>query len=295
VQDMSDNFEEFWNSSLAVPVEELVDESEQQVTAEEVHEKFAQLHAYARDPANFEPEIRDAIEEMPTYFPILLKTMAWHDVEFISDDPGKNTGAEGLEGGGASTSDLIDALRSAEHSVLIQSPYLILPKGGIELLAALHKRGVQIRISTNSLASTDNLAAFMGYFRQRPRLLNAGIELYEYKPHPQIQAELIKRYPRLADKNPVFAIHAKSMVIDNTRIFIGTFNLDPRSANLNTEVGVLIESQTLAQELTQSIERDIRPENSWQTTSEFNPDREVTRGKRVKLGLINLFPIEPIL
>jgi len=295
VQDMSDNFDEFWNSSLAVPVEELVDESEQQVTAEEVQEKYAQLHAYARDPVNFEPEMRDAIEDMPTHFPTLLQAMAWHDVEFISDDPGKNTGSEGLQGGGASTNDLISALGSAEHSVLIQSPYLILPKGGINLLAELHKRGVQIRISTNSLASTDNLAAFMGYFRQRPRLLNAGIELYEYKPHPQIQAELIERYPRLADKNPVFAIHAKSMVIDNKQIFIGTFNLDPRSANLNTEVGVLIESQTLAQELTQSIERDILPENSWQTTSEFNPDREVARGKRVTLGLINLMPIEPIL
>jgi putative cardiolipin synthase len=85
------------------------------------------------------------------------------------------------------------------------------------------------------------------------------------------------------------------MVIDDDQLFIGTFNLDPRSANLNTEVGVLIESQKLAQELTRSIERDIRPENSWQTTSKFNPDREVSRGKRVKLGFINLFPIDPIL
>jgi putative cardiolipin synthase len=163
------------------------------------------------------------------------------------------------------------------------------------LLSELHGRGVRIRISTNSLASTDNLAAFVGYFKQRPRLLKAGIELYEFKPHPKIQADLVERYPRLADKNPIFAIHAKSMVIDDDQVFIGTFNLDPRSANLNTEVGVLIESQKLAQELTRSIERDIRPENSWQTTSKFNPDREVSRGKRVKLGFINLFPIDPIL
>ena len=295
VQDMSANFEEFWNSSLAIPVEDLVDDSDLTVTAAEVQEKYKKLHAYARDPANFEPIIRRAIDEMPAYFPQLLQSMAWHEVQFISDDPGKNAGDAGLEGGGASTSDLIDVLSGAKHSVLIQSPYLILPKGGIELLAELHDRGVRIRISTNSLASTDNLAAFVGYFKQRPRLLKAGIELYEYKPHPQIQTDLVERYPRLAEKNPIFAIHAKSMVIDDNQIFIGTFNLDPRSANLNTEVGVLIESRKLAQELTQSIERDIRPENSWRTTSKFNPDREVSRGKRVKLGFINLFPIDPIL
>jgi len=295
VQDMRANFDEFWESALAVPVEELVDDSTLQVTSEDVQEKYEQLHAYARDPVNFEPSVRAAINSMPTIFPILLQAMAWHDVTFISDDPGKNAGDAGLGGGGASTSELINALSSAKHSVLIQSPYLIVPKGGIELLNELNSRGVSIRVSTNSLASTDNIPAFVGYFKQRPRLLQAGIELYEYKPHPQIQSDLVERYPRLADKNPIFALHAKSMVIDGKQIFIGTFNLDPRSANLNTEVGVLIESEKLAQELTESIERDIRPENSWHTTDEFNPDREVSRGKRLEVGLINLFPIDPIL
>jgi putative cardiolipin synthase len=295
VQDMGSNFDEFWNSSLAVPVEDLLDDPERRVSDGDVQQRYDELHAYASDPGNFEPSMRDAIDNMPTQFRQLLAAMAWQEVRFISDDPGKNTGDAGLGGGGASTSVLINALRGAKNSVLIQSPYLILPKGGIELLAELHDRGVRIRISTNSLASTDNLAAFVGYFKQRPRLLQAGIELYEYRAHPQIQADLIERFPRLAHKNPIFALHAKSMVIDDSQLFIGTFNLDPRSANLNTEVGILVESQKLAQELTQSIERDIRPENSWRTTSEFNPDREVSRGKRVQLGFINLLPIDPIL
>lgn len=110
-----------------------------------------------------------------------------------------------------------------------------------------------------------------------------------------ILTDLVERFPQLADKNPIFALHAKSMVIDDSQIFIGTFNLDPRSANLNTEVGVLVESPELARQLIQSIERDILPENSWQTTSKFNPDRVVSRGKRLQLGFINLFPIDPIL
>jgi len=295
VQDMRDNFDEFWDSSLAVPVEDLLEELDSQLSADEIRAKYDELHAYAADPINFEPEIREAIDNMPVYFPVLLEAMAWHDVDFISDAPGKNEGDVGLGGGGISTGELVDALREARHSVLIQSPYLILPKGGIELLSELHQRGVQIRISTNSLASTDNIAAFSGYLKQRPRLLKAGVELYEYKPHPQIQLDLVERYPRLADKNPIFALHAKSMVIDDNKIFIGTFNLDPRSANLNTEVGVLIESPVLARQLTSSIARDLRPENSWRTTVEQNPDREVSRSKRLELGFVNLFPIDPIL
>ena len=85
------------------------------------------------------------------------------------------------------------------------------------------------------------------------------------------------------------------MVIDDDLMFIGTFNLDPRSDNLNTEVGVLVESERLAGELTQSIERDIRPENSWQTTVDDNPDSEVGWGIRMKLGFLNLIRIDPIL
>ena len=85
------------------------------------------------------------------------------------------------------------------------------------------------------------------------------------------------------------------MVIDDRIIFIGTFNLDPRSANLNTEVGVLIENQELARQLSESIERDIRPENSWHTTSDFNPDSEVGRVKRLRVWMNQLLPIEPVL
>lgn len=295
VEAMSSNFDEFWQSPLAVLVEQLLDDDDTQFSADEVKQKYEGLHAYANDPTNFDPAIRDAIENMPRFFPQLLQGMVWDDVRFISDIPGKNTGESGLSGGGESTMALISAIDGAQESILIQSPYLILPKGGIDLLASLVARGVRIRISTNSLASTDNLAAFSGYHKQRPRLMKAGIELYEFKPHPQIQTDLVQRYPALADKDPIFAIHAKSMVIDGTKIFIGTFNLDPRSANLNTEVGVLVDNPQLAQQLTESIERDIRPENSWRTKPGFRQDRDVSRDKRFKLGFINLFPIDPIL
>lgn len=295
VSDMTENFQEFWDSEFVHPVEALLEIERQAITAPEVEQHSRDLHAYAVNPKNFEPEIREAIANASAFFPELLNAMSWEDATFISDVPGKNTGESGLGGGGESTQYLIDAVRNAKFSISIQSPYLVMPEGGIELFEELVKRGVRIRISTNSLASTDNIQAFSGYHGQRSDLLEAGVELYEFKPHPAIQDELIERYPRLAEKNPIFALHAKSMVIDNKTVFIGTFNLDPRSANLNTEVGLLVDSKELAQQLTESIERDIDPANSWRTTEDFNPDSEVSRGKRFKMWVNRLLPLDPVL
>ena len=295
VQDIRENFNEFWDSEYAIPVERILADELDDISSEDVSRRAAELHAYAGDPTNFAPEIRQAIDTTPRYFPALMQAMVWADVHFISDVPGKNDGASGLSGGGESTNQLITAVRRAKKSILLQSPYLVMPDGGIELFEQLIEQGVSIRISTNSLASTDNIPAFAGYASQRSDLLAAGIELFEFKPSPAIQDQLIENYPRIAENNPVFAIHAKSMVIDDQVVYIGTFNLDPRSTNLNTEVGVLIENHELARQLTNSIERDIRPENSWHTTADFNPDSEVGLGKRFGAWITRLLPVEPVL
>src|SRR5210317_5640 len=295
VSEMSENFEEFWNSPFVHSVEAILEDEGLGITADDVAQRTRELHAYAADPKNFDPQVRFAIVSAPRLFPGLLRAMSWEHVKFISDVLGKNKGDLGLGGGGEATQYLIDAVRNARSSILIQSPYLIMPEGGIELFKELVERGVRIRISTNSLASTDNIQAFSGYHGQRDDLLEAGVELYEYKPHPAIKEALIDRYPRIAINDPVFALHAKSMVIDDKTVFIGTFNLDPRSANLNTEVGMLADSVELARQLTASIELDIAPENSWQTTSDFNPDSVVSKGKRFRMWLNRLLPLEPVL
>lgn len=295
VADMTENFNEFWNSKFAVPVEDILGEDAESITAEDVATRASELHAYANDPKNFAPQVREAIASAPAYFPYLLTAMSWEDATFVSDVPGKNTGESGLQGGGETTTLLANAVRGAQESVLIQSPYLIMPEGGIELFEELVGKGVRIRISTNSLASTDNIPAFSGYHEQREDLLRAGVELFEFKPYPMMRDELIDRYPAIAESDPVFALHAKSMVIDGRTVYIGTFNLDPRSANLNTEVGVLVDSEELAEQLTRSIERDIRPENSWQTTESFDPDSEVGRGKRFRVWWNEILPLEPVL
>jgi putative cardiolipin synthase len=295
VVDMRSNFDEFWESDFAVPVDRILADDAGEISADAVSRHFQHLHDYANDPVNFEPQVREAIATADRFFPYLLQAMTWTDVNFLNDAPGKNDGQSGLGGGGESTRQLFDAVRNARQSVLIQSPYLILPEGGIELFADLIRRGVRVRISTNSLASTDNIQAFSGYQKQREDLLEAGVELYEFMDEPTIREELIERYPRIARNDPIFALHAKSMVIDDRLLFIGTFNLDPRSANLNTEVGILVDSAELARQVTASIERDMAPGNSWQTTKDFNPDFVVGRGKRFRSWLNSLLPIEPVL
>ena len=292
---MQENFDEFWASDLAVPVENIFADRLNDITKADVDERARELHEYANDTANFAPEVRNAIAAIDEAFPEIVAALTWDDATFVSDVPGKNEGDEGLGGSGESTNQLIDAVKNAKSSVLIQSPYLILPEGGVELLHSLVQQGVRVRISTNSLASTDNIQAFSGYLSQREDLLDAGVELYEYKAHPAIKDELIENYPRIAEKDPIFALHAKSMVIDDELLFIGTFNLDPRSANLNTEVGILVRNRELADQVTASIERDLDPANSWRTTGFYNPDDEVERGKRWKAWFNSLLPMEPIL
>ena len=295
VSDMQASFDEFWNSPYAVPVEQILADELDEVASTDVAERATLLHAYAADPSNFAPNVRDAIESLSDSFPALLQAMVWDDVSFISDVPGKNRGDAGLGGGGLSTSQLAEIVMGAKESVLIQSPYLVMPDGAIEMFGQLVDKGVRVRISTNSLASTDNIQAFSGYAGQRKAILKAGVEVYEYMPYPALREELIDRYPALQDGGPIFALHAKSMVVDGRLIYIGTFNLDPRSANLNTEVGAVIENEALARQLTESIERDIRPENSWQTTLDVNPDDEVSIGKRMRLWFNRALPTEPLL
>lgn len=293
VADMEESFDRFWTSSQAVAVEKLLAKELKKITPERMTAIYAELRAYAGKPENFAPEVRDALRNLPQKFDGLLREMVWDDVRFLSDMPGKNNGHDGLSGGGLITTELVAMLRNAKKKVTIQSPYLIMPNGGLELFRQLVRQGVEVSISTNSLASTDNLMAFSGYLKQRRRILKSGIKVYEYKPEPAIRCELVERYPKLEKNAPVFALHAKSMVIDGELLYIGTFNLDPRSANLNTEVGVLVRNPRLAAQVERNIEQDMLPENSWNAAD--NPDRFASAAKRRNVELLRVLPLKPLL
>jgi putative cardiolipin synthase len=137
------------------------------------------------------------------------------------------------------------------------------------------------------------LQAFGGYLNQRKSLLKMGIQIFEYKNNPEIQKRLMQRYPK-HETPPTFAIHAKTMIIDSKMAYIGTFNLDPRSINLNTEVGVIIDDEHVAKQVSSAIEQDMLPENSWDVTNE-NPNKHNSWIKRSRATFWRLMPIKPLL
>lgn len=295
VKTMNASFERFWQSELSVSLSTLLKEKLHSLTQQEINSAYANLTTYANNPVHFEPEVRDSINKLSDQFSTVLDNVRWSDAYFIYDLPGKNDGASGLGGGGQSTEHLYQLINNAKSEILIQSPYLIVPESVITLFEQLISRGVSITISTNSLASTDNLMAFSGYHKIRSALLDIGVSLYEYKPFPLNQQELHQRYLRMKESPPIFAIHAKSMVIDKEIAAIGTFNFDPRSMHLNTEVGMIIPNEVTALELYNLIAEDIKPENSWFITKGSNPDGQVTFKKKLTLWGYRLLPLEPVL
>jgi len=151
-------------------------------------------------------------------------------------------------------------LLSARNEVLITNAYIIPDQRFVDDLAALVKRGVRIRVLTNSLASHDVPAVNSHYEQWRLPLLRAGIELHELKPHPVMQGTQVDTAPV---KSGFVGLHTKAMVIDRERSFVGSMNLDPRSEVLNSEMGVVIDSGGLARQLANRMERDMAQDNSW--------------------------------
>ncbi|MEQ1767939.1 MAG: phospholipase D family protein [Methylotenera sp.] len=296
---MQTSFEKFWSSPLSAPVEELYDglglmQKHVKVKDDEIQNIYHELHNYAKNPENFSAENLNAIQNIPTAFMRLAEQITWTDVEFISDTPGKNKMKYLLGGGGASTLKLAQLVESANEQIVIQSPYLVMSNQAQNLFKSAIKRGVKVRINTNSLASTDNIQAFSGYRNQRDQLIKMGIEIFEYKPDPQIKQQLVRQAVLQNIRPPVFAIHAKTMVVDNKSVYIGTFNFDPRSQNLNTEVGVIVQNENLAKNVQQAIEIDMRPENSWNAATD-KPDQYASAMKRKRVVFYQLTPIKPLL
>lgn len=288
---VSASFDTFWIDSLSVPIIKLAEEFD---IMEEVQSRFNLLHEYACNPENYWPQIRTRIENLHTTFEEIKSSgdLTWVDsVVFVSDVPGKNDGSSGLGGGGLSTTALIELVKKATSTIEIQSPYLITSELSQNLFREAVDRGVKIRILTNSLASTDNLEAFASYQSDRKTLLETGVRIFEFRPDAQVRMKIMTaELQSTLEYAPIFGLHAKSMVIDGKIAVIGTFNLDPRSANLNTECITIIYSEKVAKEVLLGMETEFEPENSWETTFDFNPDSEVTNVKRIKTWTRKILP-----
>jgi putative cardiolipin synthase len=153
-----------------------------------------------------------------------------------------------------------ELMQSAQRELLITNAYVIPDEQDIEVFKELHARGVKVRILTNSLASQDVPAVNSHYKRWRKPLLDAGVELYESRPDAAIRSTLADTAPNTAQ---FMGLHVKAIVVDRKSVFVGSMNLDPRSEELNSEMGVVVDSDALAREIAGITERDLQPENAW--------------------------------
>ncbi len=132
---------------------------------------------------------------------------------------------------------------SPTERIDIISAYFVPTRAGVAQLLNLVRKGVKIAILTNSLAANDVAVVHAGYARWRKKLLRYGVELYELKPTREHETAV---HDRGLTGNSGSSLHAKTFSIDGSKVFIGSLNFDPRSTLLNTEMGFVIESETLA-------------------------------------------------
>ncbi len=179
----------------------------------------------------------------------------WAKAHFFSDPADKAIKGRKFDYQDSVLAKVTPFISSTKHQLLIVSPYFVPTPRGTKYLINMVKQGKRVIISTNSLSSTDVPFVHSGYKRYRKQLLEAGVEIYEFKPDPK-NDEYGKKYYKekyqddydvngmLPDSNA--SLHAKVFTADNKYLFVGSPNFDPRSAMLNTEMGIVFESKRMA-------------------------------------------------
>lgn len=236
VRAISAEFDLYWNSASAYAARDLVGPGAPNGVAQ-LRDKLDSVHA---DPESV--AYLDAVRATPIVRQLLDRALQveWTTARVVYDDPGKTREQAGL----MLLPQLVAMMGPSEHALDLVSPYFVPGDGGTAALVAAAARGVKVRILTNSLASTDAPIVHAGYGKRRRDLLRAGIVLYEMKPTAQRNARDVD-----TGSHGASGLHAKTFAVDRGRIFVGSFNLDQRSAHLNTEMGVIIDDPALATRL----------------------------------------------
>ena len=298
VRDLSGVFDRYWNSSSTVPISAIANRA---YGAADLAAILSRLHEEIA-AADYPYPIDQDLDELAAQRTELRDNLVWAHGRVIADDP--ETIAPGME-----SDDVVAFIRGRvahlKEELLVESPYFVLPAGAQATVKALHERNVRVRVLTNSLASNDMLPAHSGYAKTRRRLLENGMELYELRPDTNA---FRSGWSFLSGRSPA-ALHTKAMAFDREAVFIGSFNLDPRSAVINTEAGLYIESPELAEKLTAYMATGVVPANSyrvlldpngeivWETVRDgkkmrYRGEPETGFRRRFVAGLWKLLPID---
>ena len=244
-------FDHFWNSDMVVSAQNLTTESDPE-SAREAWENLREQTRAAPELAAFPREVQDWTAELQ----VMKDELRPGESQVVYDR------IQGSDVEQAMFAGLFSFLDQANEELLITNAYLIPGTAGIEFLQRLSDRGVDIRILTNSLSSHDVPAVNSHYEGWRDDLINAGVDLYELRADAAI-AEIVNVPPV---EGQFVGLHTKAAVIDSRLVFVGSMNLDPRSAAINTEMGIIIDSPELAEDLRAIMFRDMGAENAWHVT-----------------------------
>jgi len=257
VREVSATFDRFWNATSNYPIA-LVNAGP--ATPEALARLRVLLDAVPAELAA--SHYAEVLREDPDVQRLLANEGSLHWSErwsFASDDPLKleNSGAPAQRSLVLAT--LLPAMQAARQTLNVISPYFVPGRAGTDFLVARAGDGIGVRILTNSLAATDVAAVHGGYARYRDDLLAGGVRLWELKPDSGMAPSKFSLRGSSGS-----SLHTKAMVIDDSHVFIGSYNLDPRSTAINTEQGVLIANPDLARELTLIFDEHLAGDHAWQ-------------------------------
>lgn len=262
VTPLSKTFDEFWNCALAIPVAGLaLADGEQAGAALDTYRRALDEHRrhlkmdgtdYASRVASGEPLGGMISGALP---------LVWAKAQLVYDSPEKRRVEKGEMVGKLMHRTVAEAAAAVQFELLLITPFFIPGDDGVQLLKDLRQRGARVRVLTNSLESTPQLAAHSGYMHYRIPLLKDGVELYEVRAllgNARGSGE-----SAAATRSGNYALHAKLFVFDRQKLYVGSMNFDQRSHSLNTEIGLIINSPELAQQTATRFESFVVPANSY--------------------------------
>jgi putative cardiolipin synthase len=301
VRDVSSDFDRYWASGSAYPAAMLLPSA--------LPGGLAELRAAAERIAAGPgaAAYRETVASSQTIDRLVAGTLPfeWAPTRMISDDPAKGLGLAPKEA--LFPQQMREVIGDPVRELELVSPYFVPTDAGSAAFVRMAERGVRVRILVNSLAATDVTAVHSGYARHRKQLIEAGIALYEMRlVAPRSDDGLRDRLGSSAT-----SLHAKTYSVDRARIFIGSFNFDPRSANLNTELGFVIESPALAARVARFFDEEVPArayevqltpagELYWTERNGGEPTRHAaepatTLLRRATVWFLSLLPIESLL
>lgn len=282
VPEVSQDFDYYWASPSAYPAQAILPA----VGAVELQALGAEATRIAQSEAV--QAYTQAVQRTAFIQQLLHQQlpMEWARTTLVSDDPLKGLGQ--VKRAGLLVKQLYDVIGTPQRSVALVSPYFVPTAAGVQTLANLRQNGIRVRVMTNAYEATDVPLVHAGYAKHRKALLQHGVELYEMQ-----RLAPPSRHARL---NPLgssgSSLHAKTFAVDSARAFVGSFNFDPRSALLNTELGVVIDNPRLARQIEQAFDAQI-PGQSYRVQLSDSGELQWQSGEEGSDTPPTIYPVEP--